>query len=126
MPTGAPWSQMDDVIDRSKVLDAFVPDSTLDGKFYMYPMSALPICVAVNRNLFQQAGAMGLLPLSKADRSWTYDDLTKALDAMKNVKGIYPTALWAGNEQADVGMRMVLQTFGAKLFAPGRKAAHAE
>jgi ABC-type glycerol-3-phosphate transport system substrate-binding protein len=46
----------------------------------------------------------------------------KALDAVKSVKGIYPTALWAGNEQADVGMRMVLQTFGAKLFTPdGRR-----
>ncbi len=112
---------MDDVIDRSKVLDAFVPDSTLDGKFYMYPMSALPICIGVDKTIFQQAGALGLLPLARSDRSWTYDDLTKALDAVKNVKGVYPTALWAGNEQADVGMRMVLQTFGAKLFAPDNK-----
>jgi multiple sugar transport system substrate-binding protein len=112
---------MDDVIDRSTILDSFLPDSTLDGKFYMYPMSALPICVGLNKTIFQQAGALGLLPLDKKDRSWTWDDFTKALEAVKGVKGVYPTALWAGNEQADVGIRMVLQTFGAKLFSPDGK-----
>jgi multiple sugar transport system substrate-binding protein len=112
---------MDDVIDRSTIYDSFVSDSTLDGKFYMYPMSALPICVGVNKTIFEQAGALGVLPLNRPDRSWTWDDFTRALEAVKNVKGVYPTALWAGNEQADVGIRLVLQTFGAKLFAPDGK-----
>lgn len=114
--------EMDDVIDRSTIQASFVPDSTLNGTFYMYPMSALPICIGVNKTIFQQAGALALLPLSKADKSWTFDDFTKALEAVKNVKGIYPTALYAANEQGDVGMRIILQNFGAKLFAPDNRS----
>jgi len=113
--------EMDNVIDKTKIQPGFIPDSMFGGKMYMYPVSALSYCIGVNKTAFQNAKALDKLPLNKPDRSWNFDEYVAALDAVKGVKGMYPTALWAGNEQGDIVTRLILQNFGSSLFSPDLK-----
>lgn len=112
---------MEDVIDKSTIHAGFLPDVTLNGKVYAYPVSALSYLIGANKTVFEKAGALGKLPLNKPGRTWTFDEYTAALEAVKGVAGVYPTALWAGNEQGDIVTRLILQNHGAKLFTPDLK-----
>jgi multiple sugar transport system substrate-binding protein len=112
---------MDDVIDLKTIQPGFLADCYMDGKMYMYPISALCYCIGVNKTAFEKAKALDKLPLNRPDRSWTFDEYMKALEAVKGLPGMYATALWAGNEQGDSAGRLLVQNWGAQLFSAGNK-----
>ena len=56
---------MEDVLDRATVHAGFLPDVTLGGKVYAYPVSALSYLIGVNKTAFEKANALGKLPLNK-------------------------------------------------------------
>lgn len=98
--------------DKTDIDQAILSHGTLNGKLYMYPTAVSVIGMAVNKKLLREAGALDLLPLDKPDRSWSISDFEKALEAVKKLKGIQPIIIYAGNEQGDASIRMMVQNFG--------------
>jgi multiple sugar transport system substrate-binding protein len=83
---------------------------TTDGKLYGVPISMNPEYVFLNKKLFEKKGLENLIP---QDRDWTFDEMK---DALKQVSGdgVYGTAFFAGNEQADEMQLMYLFGMGAQ------------
>lgn len=98
--------------DKADISENTLSHCMLDGKTYMYPTSISPIAMGVNKKIFKDAGALDLLPLDKPGRAWSFSDFEKALEAVKKVKGVQPAVLYAGNEQGDASIRMLVQNFG--------------
>ncbi|HHW31580.1 MAG TPA: sugar ABC transporter substrate-binding protein [Clostridiaceae bacterium] len=87
-----------------------------DGKHYMFPWANMVIHLLINKSMFKAAGAEHLLPQNE-ERTWTYDEFKEALKAVSNpAKGVYGTALYAGNEQGDSGTNALMWGFGATIF----------
>ena len=110
---------MKDYVDPA-VLSGFTPGSVeTDNLFYM-PTGSSPMCLCVNKDLFEQIGASDLLPAAD-DRNWTTDQFLAALQAVKDAKldGVYPTILWAANQSGDACNMSYLWGFGARFFADG-------
>lgn len=91
----------------------------VDGKQYMIPWGITTKFLMVNRDIFRRAGAESLLPQND-DRTWTYGQFKKALEAVNNPEeGIFGLGLYAGNEQADNGTVALLENFGVDLIGYG-------
>ncbi len=103
--------------DRKDISENILSHCIDNGKMYMYPTAVSPIAIAVNKKIFKDAGALDLLPLDKPDRAWSISDFEKALEAVKKLKGIQPVVLFAGNEQGDASIRMLVQNFGADFIS---------
>ncbi|PYI53921.1 hypothetical protein DLM86_15315 [Paenibacillus flagellatus] len=84
---------------------------TRDGKLYGIPVTLNPEYFFLNVGLFKAKGLEHLIP--KDDRTWTIEEMR---DALKQVSGngVYGTALWAANEQADEMNLMRLFAMGAE------------
>ncbi len=112
---------LDDVVTddiKGDIPENLLQACQLDGTTYMYPCGATPIVVAVNLDFFKEIGKEDLLPLDKEDRTWTLEEFETALKAVKDSgKDVYPSMLFAGNEQGDSSMRMFIQSaFDAELI----------
>ena len=96
---------------RKDIPAALLPSMEYKGNVVMYPVGAVPIAAAVNTDIFKKIGAMDLLPLDREDRTWTLAEFEKALKAVKEkAPDVYPSFLYAMNEQGDSSMRMFLQS----------------
>ncbi|MBB3068135.1 multiple sugar transport system substrate-binding protein [Paenibacillus baekrokdamisoli] len=68
---------------------------------YLWPWLKLVSGVAINLDLFKERNAVDLLPLDRPLRDWTFEEFTKAAEAMtfsrKNGSkpDVYGTAVWA-------------------------------
>jgi multiple sugar transport system substrate-binding protein len=99
--------------DKTDISPSILAHCQASNKLYMYPTAVSIITMAVNKKILKDAGALDLLPLSKPDRAWNIGDFEKALEAIKKLKGIQPIVLFAGNEQGDASIRMLIQNLGA-------------
>lgn len=112
---------LDDIITdeiRKDIPPALMYSLEYDGKIIMYPVGAVPVAAAVNVDIFKKIGALDLLPLDREDRNWTLKEFEAALKAVKEkAPDVYPSFLFAMNEQGDSSMRMFLQSaFDADLI----------
>jgi multiple sugar transport system substrate-binding protein len=94
----------------------------LDGKHYGIPWATGASHMTLNVSLVKNAGATAFLP--GPDGKITYDELEKLLQAVSVLKteGIYPVALFAGDEQSDVATMALISNFGngTRLFNEDR------
>lgn len=86
-----------------------------DGKHYLFPWAHVPQHLLINKDLFKKAGADGLIPQNE-EKSWTYDEFKNALKAVSKLQGVYPTAIYAGNEQGDSCTNAIIWGYGATIF----------
>ena len=101
--------------DRTDFIKGMIPDS---GPVYELPLGFNPYIIAVNKSIFEKAGALDLLP--KADsREWTIDEFLKALKAVSNPPTTYGTILWAKTVSGDRCTLGFLWGFGARFFKTG-------
>lgn len=108
---------LDDIItpEQKQDIDEKVwQQAMVSGKTYMFPSSSVNVGYMVNRSLFKEAGAENLLPQGP-DKTWTFDQFKEALKAVTK-DGIYGTAFYAGNEQADAFTFAWLWGLGAETF----------
>ncbi|MDD3839905.1 MAG: sugar ABC transporter substrate-binding protein [Clostridia bacterium] len=112
---------LDDIMEdvKSEIPENLLRDCQYDGKTYMYPNGAAAIGIAVNLDFFKEIGKEDLLPLDKEDRTWTLEEFEAVLKAVKDSgKDVYPSVIYAGNEQGDSSMRMFIQSaFDAELIS---------
>lgn len=70
------------------------------GQAYMWPWLKLVSGFAVNLDIFEERGAMDLLPMDRPLRDWTYDEFLKAAQATtysksgKDKPDVYGTGIW--------------------------------
>ena len=78
-----------------------------DGKFYEYPMCMTAHNMAINYEVFEQAGALQYI--DEETRTWTTDDFVKALQAVKD-SGLVntPAVVYCGGQGGDQGTRALV------------------
>lgn len=109
---------IDDFIenDKSDFQEGMIEPLSFDGKLYGIPISMNPEYVFLNKTIFENKGLTNLIP---QDRDWTF---VEAKEALKQVTGdgIYGTAFFAGNEQADEMQLQYIFGMGAKQWNDDR------
>lgn len=113
---------LDDVIsseDKSSIPAAMWNAATSEGKVYFYPFASLPTCLMINKDIFEKAGALDKLPLSKDDRAWTNEEFKDALKAVtKNgTTPYYGYGIHAGNREFDSTNFVHMWSYGASTFS---------
>ena len=84
----------------------------LDGKYYMYPLSAAANCMAINYEAFEAAGALQYI--DEETRTWTTDDFIAACQALKTAmdNGTIDCAetgiIYCGGQGGDQGTRALV------------------
>lgn len=83
--------------------DALLTSCQGNGTYYMYPLSASPFYMAINKDMWEKSGAMEHVNL-EGNRSWTTEDFEKALEKLK-AAGYNPGVLFCGGQGGDQGTR---------------------
>jgi multiple sugar transport system substrate-binding protein len=86
-----------------------------DGKTYwMYPISASPFYMGINKEMWEKAGALQYVNL-QGDRSWTTDNYVKALKALHDA-GFVGGSVYCGGQGGDQGTRaLVTNLYDARI-----------
>ncbi|MFB9329352.1 extracellular solute-binding protein [Paenibacillus aurantiacus] len=113
-------ASLDDMVTdevRGDIAEAFWKQSMVGGKTYMYPINTAPFMMAVNKTVFEKIGALDLLPLDRPDRTWTFDEYKKALQAVKDkAPDVIPSGFYAKSQAGDQGTRAYLANLGVSRF----------
>jgi len=91
--------------------------SSAGDQIYMYPFNTGPFMMAVNKTLFEDIGALDLLPLDRPDRTWTVAEYEAALRAVKEkAPDVIPSGFFAKSQAGDQGTRGYLTNLGLTTF----------
>ena len=86
--------------------------SQLDGKYYLYPLSAAAHCMAINYEAFEAAGALQYI--DETTRTWTTDNFVKAMEAVRDainagtIDVTVPGIIYCGAQGGDQGTRALV------------------
>ena len=91
----------------SDIAEGISSVSQLDGTYYMYPLSVAAHCMAINYEVFEQAGALQYL--DQDTRTWTTDDFVAAMETIRD-SGLtaVPGILYCGGQGGDQGTRALV------------------
>ncbi len=86
-----------------------------DGSTYwMYPISASPFYMGINKEMWEKAGALKYLNL-EGDRTWTTDAFIKVMEALGKA-GKVGISVYCGGQGGDQGTRaLVSNLYGATI-----------
>ncbi|MBY3620545.1 extracellular solute-binding protein [Acinetobacter sp. CUI P1] len=102
---------------KNDISEAFWKQSSVGDNIFMYPINTAPFMMAVNKTIFEKIGALDLLPLDKEDRTWTFEEYKKALEAVKEkAPDVIPTGFFAKSQAGDQGTRAYLANLGVSRF----------
>ncbi|MEC0371710.1 ABC transporter substrate-binding protein [Paenibacillus chibensis] len=111
---------LDDMVTdevRKDIPEALWKQSMVGDKTYMYPINTAPFMMGVNKTVFEKIGALDLLPLDRPDRTWTFDEYKKALQAVKEkAPDIIPSGFFAKSQAGDQGTRAYIANLGNSPF----------
>src|SRR5699024_3462598 len=68
--------------DIAAVSESVVSACQLDGAYYEYPLCMTTHCMAINYEVFEQAGALQYL--DEETRTWTTDDFVAAMETIRD------------------------------------------
>ncbi len=77
-----------------------------DGAHYLYPLCMTTHCMAVNRDLFEAAGAWQYI--DEATHTWTTDGFIAAMKALKAYGVEHIGAIYCGGQGGDQGTRALI------------------
>ena len=97
--------------------DAMLTSCQGDGTYYMYPISASPFYMAINKDMWEQSGAMEYVNL-EGDRSWTTENFEKAIEKLA-AAGYNPGLLFCGGQGGDQGTRAFIANLYSGSVADG-------
>ena len=100
---------------KSDVGNADLLAACSDGSSYwMYPISASPFYMGINKEMWEEAGALQYVNL-EGDRTWTTDDFIKAMEALGKAGNI-GISVYCGGQGGDQGTRaLVSNLYGASI-----------
>mgnify|MGYP002528834768 CR=1 FL=1 len=91
----------------------------LDGTYYMYPLSAAAHCMAINKTVFEAAGAMQYVDAE--NHTWTTDNFLKAVQAVYDSGKTDVGAIYCSGQGGDQGTRAIINNMYGGTFTD---AAH--
>ena len=90
-----------------------------DATAYEYPLVMTAHCMAINKNVFEAAGAMQYI--DEATRTWTTENFLKAMEAVYNYTGKQVGAVYCVGQGGDQGTRALVNNLYGGTFTD---AAH--
>ena len=93
--------------DIAATSEAVVNACQLDGKYYEYPLCMTTHCMAINYEVFEQAGALQYI--DEETRTWTTDGFVAAMEAVA-ASGLVstPAIVYCGGQGGDQGTRALV------------------
>ncbi|GAB6991960.1 ABC transporter substrate-binding protein [Paenibacillus pini] len=102
---------------KNDVSPALMKQSMVGDQVYMYPINTAPFMLGVNKTVFEKIGALNLLPLDRPDRTWSFDEYKKALQAVKEkAPDVIPSGFFAKSQAGDQGTRAYISNLGNASF----------
>ncbi len=115
-------SDMIDATDKQELnAAALAACYTADGKCYEYPLVMTAHCMAINKTVFEAAGAMQYLDAEK--RTWSTENFIKAVDAVYKHTNKTVGAVYCKGQGGDQGTRALVNNLYGGTFT---NAAHTE
>ena len=97
--------------------DALVEACKGKGTPYMYPISSSPFYMAINKQMWEDAGAMEFVNL-EGDRTWSTADWEKAIEKLA-AAGMNPGTVFCNGQGGDQGTRaFITNLYGATIANP--------
>lgn len=97
---------LDDIVDKSTLLDTAVTASSYENEIYLYPQGVAPFMMGFNKTLLDELELTDMLPMDKENRAWTVEEYEALLSALKDKKpDVSPTVLFAKSQGGDQGPR---------------------
>lgn len=108
------WDE-ETVADISAVSESVVNAcKTSDGAYYEYPLCMNAHCMAINYEMFEEAGALQYI--DEETRTWSTEDFGKALQALRD-NGVATTGVvYCGGQGGDQGTRALARNLYSAQF----------
>ena len=120
----ANWGEKGLMVDLSDIMDdtdkTEIYDSVLsacinkEGAMYEYPLCMTAHCMAINKTVFEAAGAMQYV--DEENHTWTTDDFLKAMDAVYDYTGTTVGAVYCSGQGGDQGTRALINNLYGGTF----------
>ena len=108
-------SGMIDETDKSELNSAALAACyTADGKCYEYPLVMTAHCMAINKTVFEAAGAMQYIDAEK--HTWTTEKFIKAIDAVYQYTGKTFGSVYCNGQGGDQGTRALVNNLYGGTF----------
>ena len=108
-------SGMIDETDKSELNSAALAACyTADGKCYEYPLVMTAHCMAINKTVFEAAGAMQYIDAEK--HTWTTENFIKAIDAVYQYTGKTVGSVYCNGQGGDQGTRALVNNLYGGTF----------
>ena len=108
-------SGMIDETDKSELNSAALAACyTADGKCYEYPLVMTAHCMAINKTVFEAAGAMQYIDAET--HTWTTENFIKAIDAVYQHTGETVGAVYCNGQGGDQGTRALVNNLYGGTF----------
>ena len=108
-------SDMLDDTDKSEILaPALTPCINAEGKMYEYPMCMTAHCMAINKQAFEEAGALQYVDLE--NHTWTTENFIKAVEALYAKYGETVGAVFCKGQGGDQGTRALVNNLYGGTF----------
>ena len=92
------------------------------GAIYEYPLVMTAHCMAINRNAFEQAGALEYVDLEK--HTWTTENFIKAVEALYAEFGETVGAVYCAGQGGDQGTRALVNNMYGGTFTNAEHTAY--
>ena len=86
----------------------------VDGQYHMIPWSNSVQTMLINKTMFEEAGALDLLPQDE-DHTWTYEEFRTAMEAVKS-DSVYPCCFYLGSTAGDAYLYDFMMGNGVRIF----------
>lgn len=94
-----------------------------DGKYYEYPMCMTAHNMAINYEMFEEAGALQYI--DQETRTWTTENFEKALQALKDSgKAAVPAIVYCGGQGGDQGTRALVNNLYSGTYTNAEHTAY--
>ena len=102
--------------------DALLSSCSDGTTYWMYPVSVSPFCMSINKEMWEQVGALQYVNL-EGDRAWTTDNFIKALDAFAKA-GKPAISVYCGGQGGDQGTRALVTNLYSGTMANAAMTAY--
>lgn len=116
-------SDLLDATDKKEINAAALAACThTSGAVYEYPVVMTAHCMAINKNAFEEAGALQYLDLDK--HTWTTENFFKAVEALYAKYGDTVGAVYCAGQGGDQGTRALINNLYGGTFTNAEHTAY--
>ena len=125
----ANWGAKGLLVDLADIMPEGLYESVVtsctsaNGAVYEYPVCMTAHCMAINRDVFEKAGALQYL--NEETHTWnSVDDFFKAVEAVNAAGHEYVGVIYCGGQGGDQGTRALITNLGGGTYANAEHTAY--